>query len=378
MKKKNPKNFLKRLPGGPDELLGTLFECYRMARRGKTNTDDQMKFEAFYVENLENLCEDILTRRYKPSRGKAFITHEPVMREIFAAPFRDRIVHHLLYAIVAPWWDKQFIYDSYSCRNEKGTDFAVERLQRAMRKVSRGGRVEATVIKGDLSGYFMSLNRKILYEKVMWGLKRQFPEGGFLYDLCAYLWKEIIFDDPTINVRIAGRWSDWDELPTNKSLFNQPDGQGIVIGNLTSQLLSNIMLNDFDWWMKCKMGFYYYGRYVDDFYIVVPKSEVRRAMKCMNNEIPAYLSEMGLTLHPNKKYVQDVKRGCPFLGKKVYLNAILPGKRYKRNFKKAMYKFVSTGIGVDTVVSYIGMGKNMKVAGLQHNLIEGLGGVDWR
>lgn len=86
----------------------------------------------------------------------------------------------------------------------------------------------------------MSLSRKKLYAKIVWGLKKQFPRKGWLYDLCMFLWKRVIFDDPCLKARIVGSRKDWDCLPNNKSLFCQPAGQGIVIGNLTSQLLSNI------------------------------------------------------------------------------------------------------------------------------------------
>lgn len=153
MTKKN-RNELSRLPQCDADLMRALYESFLMARRGKLNTNDEFKFEMNWYENLEQLAEDIILRRYRPSRSKAFIISNPVYREIFAAPFRDRIVHHLLYAIVAPWWDKRFIPDATSCRNNKGTDYAVARLQTFMRKASLNGQRKAYVMKGDISGYF--------------------------------------------------------------------------------------------------------------------------------------------------------------------------------------------------------------------------------
>lgn len=358
-KKVNNRNFLKRLPECEGELEDVLFECYMMARRGKRKTVDEYKFETFLEENLRQLCDDIIHRRWKPSRSKAFVTHTPVDREIFAAQFNDRIVHHLLYAIVAPWWDKRFIYDSYSCRVNKGTDFGVERMQSFMKKVSRNGKKKAHVLKGDISGYFMSLNRQTLYDKVMWGLKRQFPDRGFLYKLCEYLWREVIFDDPCMGARIVGRKKDWEVLPYNKSLFHQPEGQGIVIGNLTSQLLSNIMLNDFDWYVKKKLGFFYYGRYVDDFFIIVPEEDFERAKHAFRFEIPESLKGEGLTMHPNKIYIQEVVKGCPFLGKMVRPFVLMPGRRYLKNMRKAFFGYVKGEASYETVQSYIGMGHHM-------------------
>lgn len=348
------------LPQCEDELEDALFACYLMARRGKRKTVDEQKFEVFLEENLKQLKEDIIHRRWKPSRSKAFVTHTPVDREIFAAQFNDRIVHHLLYAIVAPWWDKRFIYDSYSCRVGKGTDFGVERMQSFMRKASHNCKKKAYVLKGDISGYFMSLNREALYKKVMWGLKKQFPDEGFLYKLCEYLWREVIFDDPCMGARIVGRKKDWEVLPYNKSLFHQPKGQGIVIGNLTSQLLSNIMLNEFDWYMKKKLGFFYYGRYVDDFFIVVPEEDFERAKHAFDYEIPARLKETEeLTMHPNKIYIQEVTKGCPFLGKMVRPFVLMPGRRYLKNMRKAFFGYVRGSVSYETAQSYIGMGYHM-------------------
>ena len=359
VKEKLDRNLLKKLPQCDDDLEEALYECFMMARRGKTKTVDECNFETFWRENLEQLKRDILERRWKPGRSKAFVTHTPVDREIFAAWFRDRIVHHLLYAVTAPWWERRFIYDSYSCRRNKGTDFGIRRMQKFMCGASVSGTRKAYVLKGDLSGYFMSLNRKMLYEKVMWGMKKQFPNGGWLYELCAYLWKGVIFDDPCAMAKIAGNPKEWDCLPDNKSLFHQPEGQGIVIGNLTSQLLSNIVLNEFDWWMKKKMGFRYYGRYVDDFFVIVREEDYEFAKKAMREAIPKKLQSMGLKLHPKKIYCQEVSHGCPFLGKMVRPFVLTPGKRYIRNMRKAFRGYMVGTTSYETMQSYVGMGKHM-------------------
>lgn len=330
-----------------------------MAKRGKSRTVDEWNFEVFWEENLARLKEDIVNRRWEPGSSKAFMVHEPVDREIFAAPFRDRIVHHFLYAVIAPWWNRRFIHDAYSCRRGRGTDFGVERMQKFIQSVSMNGTKKAYILKGDLSGYFMSLSRKKLYEKVMWGLKKQLPERGWLYDLCAYLWKKVIFDDPCLEARVVGGKRDWACLPWNKSLFHQPPGQGIVIGNLTSQLLSNIMLNEFDWFVKKKLGFKYYGRYVDDFFIVVSEEDYERAKKAMREDMPKYLEKMGLRMHPKKIYIQEVEKGCPFLGKMVRPDVLTPGQRYLKNMRKAFRGYVRGKVDYETMQSYVGMGQNM-------------------
>ena len=232
-------------------------------------------------------------------------------------------------------------------------------MQKFMRQASRNGTRKAYVMKGDLSGYFMSLNRKELYRKVMWGLDRQFPKKGWLYELAAFLWKEVIFDDPCLAARIVGSGKDWEFLPHNKSLFHQPPGQGIVIGNLTSQLLSNIMLTEFDWYMKRKLGFKYYGRYVDDFFVVVPEEEYARALKLMRHEVPEKLKGMELKLHPKKFYIQEVSHGCPFLGKMVRPFVLTPGRRYMKNMRRAFRGYVEGRMSYETMQSYVGMAQHM-------------------
>ena len=372
------RNLLDKLPECNEDLEKALFECFLMAKRGKTKTMDEYKYDVYWKENQEKLVQDIIHRRWKPSSSKAFVTHRPVDREIFAAMFRDRIVHHLLYAIVAPWWEKRFIYDSYSCRRGKGTDFGVKRMQGMMVAAYTGGNRPGVtravsgkefsleikgqrvyVIKGDLSGYFMSLSRRTLYKKVLWGLNKQFPEKGWIYELAKYLWREVIFDDPCTNARIAGTWLEWDNLPHNKSLFHQPVGRGIVIGNLTSQLLSNIMLNEFDWFMKREMKFKWYGRYVDDFFVIVRGCEYEWAMSAIRNEVAGRLAEMGLKMHPKKLYVQEARKGCPFLGRMVKPWVILPGKRYLKNMRSALEGYVEGAVSYDTMQSYIGMAQHM-------------------
>ena len=166
-KSRTSKNQFMRIPECDDDLLDALWQSYNMAKRAKMRTEDEHKFEMYFYENLKQLDYDIIHRIYHPSRGKAFITHNPVIREIFAAPFRDRIVHHFLYAMNGYWWDRHFIYDSYSCRDGKGTLLGAQRMQHFMEKATQAGTREAYILKGDISGYFMSLNRELLFERIL-------------------------------------------------------------------------------------------------------------------------------------------------------------------------------------------------------------------
>ena len=336
-----------------DWLFKELYRAYLAARRGKRKSRDEHEFEMNEMENILILTRDILSRRYQPSPGICFIVHDPVTREIFAAPFRDRIVHHFLYNQVYEWWDRRFIFDSYSCRVGKGTELGIQRLVRATRKASLGYTRRAYVIKLDIQGYFMSLPRKELFERAVWGLSLQFPDGGEVFRTLKFLWKEIIFDDPTKGVRRRGSAEEWAELPPTKSLFTQPPGRGIVIGNLTSQLLSNIYLDLLDRFVKFHLGYKYYGRYVDDFFIVVPLEKYAQAKRDVA-VIERFLLSIGLVLHPRKRHYYEINQGVPFLGAVVFPRRVIPDKRIMKNFRKGIREFLEEKVGEETIISYLG------------------------
>lgn len=355
-------------------LLQELFEAYHKARiGGKRKTTDEHSFEVNDIDNIVNLKNTILARRYKPSRGVAFIIHDPVTREVFAAPFIDRVVHHFLFKFTNTWWEPRLWRGSYSCRLGKGTLYGIQDLQRNMRRATENGTKNAYVLKRDLRGYFMSLERTRLFERVLWGLDRQFIKPSQLSRTIKYLWKEVIFDDPCQGVTIRGRRSDWDGLPPEKSLFNQPKGRGIVIGNLTSQLLSNIYLDQLDRFVVYNLGLKNYGRYVDDFYVVIRAEELKGALSKMD-EARQFLNKLGLSMHPKKQYNLRASDGVDFLGAKVYWDHILPGERISENFARSLYELETTGKGkTASVTSYDGHLAHYNSHKLIKKVFDGLG-----
>ena len=335
-------------------LYNALYDAYLEARKGKRKTADEHKFEVNEYANLLNLYQTIIDRTYEPSRGITFLISRPVMREIFAAPFRDRIVHHFLYKVSNDWWDRHFIDSSFSCRDNKGTLYAQKTLEKHIRRATQNYTRPGFVMKIDLKGYFMSLERKKLYKLVLWGLDRQF-EGrkDELYETVKFLWGKVIFDDPTRGVKVRGNPRGWRKLPRDKSLFTQPAGRGIVIGNLTSQLMSNIMLNQLDRFITMKLGYKYYGRYVDDAYIIVSMEQKEQLLRDIK-VIEEYLKSLGLTLHPKKRYAENTKHGVPFLGVVVHEGYIVPGNRVKKNCRQAFTYFAEGRGELESVISYLG------------------------
>lgn len=376
-------------------LLHELWNAYETARKGKKHTIDEHRFELNAMENIIDLRDCIVRRFYKPSRGVAFIIHDPVVREIVAAPFRDRVVHHFLYNTCAEWWDRRFIPDSYSCRKGKGTLYGQKRLARHIRQATNNYTEPAFAIKLDIQGYFMSLNHDKLYERILWGLEQQFYRGrrpdeengirchpadkARLYDMLKYLWREVIYDEPMKNIAIRGRRSDWRALPKSKSLFAQPKGRGIVIGNLTSQLLSNIFLDQLDRFIRFDLGYQHYGRYVDDFFIVVPERQRAQLLRDVEVIRKFLLRELCLTLHPKKQYKQPVDKGVPFIGAVVYPGFIIPGKRARNNCYRAAYKLSTNGEGdIEGFVARMGCMKHINSRKFLKQLFDTFGWeYDW-
>ncbi len=314
------------------DLLKDLFCAYYDARRNKRNTPSQLRFESHLEQNLIELYEELRDHRYKPRPCSCFVIEDPVKREVFASDFRDRVVHHLYYNYFAPIFERLFIYDSYSCREKKGTLFGIKRIEHHLRSVTNNYTQEAYILKLDIQGYFMSIRRELLLETVLkslgkcWNRKitKTDLKSGFRAltwadvvprELVEWLSKVIIMKDPLKNCHVHGRESDWDGLPPTKSLRFSPQNVGLPIGDLTSQLFSNVLLNDLDWYVTRTLGFTHYGRYVDDFYLC---SKDKEALKKAVGEIRDFLATMGLTLHPKKIVLQRASERIRFLGAEIF------------------------------------------------------------
>ena len=337
-------------------LLAELYIAEQQARKGgKRKTYDTHMFEVNLHENLARLRDALWNYTYKPSRGTAHIIFHPVQREIFAAPYPDRVVQHWVVDNIDPWWDHRLIDDSYSCRVGKGTLYGINRLRHHILSASHNLEMPVYIIKLDVTGYFMHIKRSIMCDRVMDGLNRQFANyDNKRYKILRHAIREIIFDDPVQGVKIQGLLDDWRDLPEDKSLFCQPPGQGMVIGNLTSQDFSNIYMDMLDRFATITLGYKHYGRYVDDFHIVVTEDELPQAKRDIK-AIGTFLNGMNLSLNKKKTRIIPWWQGVPFLGMVVRGHAILPGKRVMANFGGAAYKLVG-GLGEpESIVSYLGI-----------------------
>ena len=313
-----------------EELFTAYFEC----RKNKRNTTNALAFEIDYENSLVQLGEEINSGTYKIDRSIAFIVDKPVKREIFAADFRDRVVHHLIIGKLNHLFEKQFIHDSYSCRVEKGTHFGIQRVDRFIRQCSANYTKDCYILKLDLQGFFMSINKNILFAKLEKFIKEKYQSTD--KDLLIKLCKQIILNDPTKNCIIKGYKSDWDNLPQTKSLFHSKPNCGLPIGNLTSQVFANFYMDSFDHFVKHDLKIRYYGRYVDDFVIV---HEDKEYLRNLITKLSEYLqSELQTTIHPKKIYFQHYSKGVKFLGTVILPNRIYIADRTKGNFYNAIEK----------------------------------------
>lgn len=375
-----------------ERLLSDLLVAYKDARRHKRRKRPQMEFEFEMEHHLVKLRDEIWERRYRPGSSSCFIVNEPKKREIFAAGFRDRVVHHLYYNYTAPLYERMFIADSYSCRKKKGTHYGVNRLVHHIRSCSDNYLYRCYVLKCDIKGYFMNIDRSRLlelcnesFDKMAYHYSDE-PGKRWIekidYDLVKYLNEVIVLNNPVDDCAIKGRADAWNGLPASKSLFTTRSGCGLPIGNLTSQLFSNVYMNRFDQYVKRWCGQVHYGRYVDDAYIV---SRDKKDLCRLRRVIGDFLKrDLGLELHPDKTAVYDAATGVAFLG--VYVK---PYRNYPENGTKRRMARKIMALGNDTgknigssVNSYLGILRHVKSFKLRKRLfgenpcLTRLGGFD--
>ena len=348
-------------------LFFEMRKAYLDARRNKRNTLNQLRFERNLEVELLSLCKELETRTYELRPSVCFINELPVKREIIAADFRDRVVHHFLYNRIYPVLDKKFIYDSYSCRVGKGTLFGIKRARRFLKSCAAGGfdrlsrrdklsrfplpeLVEGSiwVLRLDIQGYFMAINREILYNLLM-------KENCCRTDpLTQFIIYKVVYNDPLKNAAFRSLPCAWDDLPKDKSLMGSAPNCGLPIGNLTSQLFANVYLNPLDHFVKRVLKMKYYGRYVDDMILIHNDKQI---LLNAISRIREFLSQkLKLTLHPRKIKLQSADKGFAFLGAYIYPNKIFAGKRIVRNFKECIYNQESDSEKQSSrIQSYLGL-----------------------
>ena len=343
-----------------------LLRCYYSCRKRKRHTINAIKFEAHFEDELLKLQSELKSHTYRPGKSICFVVTKPKAREIFAADFRDRVVHHILVGYLEPIWEKKFIDQSYACRKGKGAHQAIADLKRYLRQAGESGRRPVNYLQVDIQSFFVSLKKEILFEII----KKQVKNPEILR-----LAEVIIFHNPTLDYYRKGQKSLFDLIPDHKSLFKVPSNQGLPIGNLTSQFFANVYLNELDQFIKHTLKIKYYLRYVDDLVLLSPD---KNQLKTWREEIDNFLQgKLKLKLHPNKTIVNDIRQGIDFLGYVVRPDYILVRRRVVKNLKEKLWrlnrlpaKFTAEELAKvsSTVNSYYGQFKHANSFGLRQKL----------
>jgi RNA-directed DNA polymerase len=295
-----------------------LLTAWREFLRGKRRRRDVAEFGLRLMDNILALHRELTAKTYRHGIYMAFKINDPKPRDIHKATVRDRFLHHAIYRVLYPYFDPKFIFDSFSCRRNKGTHRAINRLREYSRKVSRNHTRTVWILKCDIRKFFANIDHTVLEDI----LKRRIGEEEVVK-----LLSEIIGSFHT-----EGR-----------------PGVGLPLGNLTSQLLVNVYMNEFDHYLKRELKIRYCVRYADDFVIL---HENRTYLESTVPEISRHLeTKLKLSLHPNKVFIKTLSSGVDFLGW-VYF----PHHRVLRtSTKKRMFKKFSLNPNVDVVASYRGL-----------------------
>lgn len=315
-----------------------LYQAYLDCRKNKRKTINALKFELNFEENLRILMKDLIDRKYKPGCSICFAVSNPSLREIFAADFRDRVVHHLLVREIIDFFERRFSCDSFACRPKKGTHKAVKRIKKFIHFTHKTNLYYGQF---DIRSFFMSIDHEILYnilEKSLSKGKRKKTFKTSEQELEEILWlaKVIIFHRSNENYKTKGDLKLLNKIPPHKSLLRQNTPRGLPIGNYSSQFFANLYMNELDQLVKRKLKCRCYVRYVDDF-IILEKNT--KELKILRNIIDDFLqSKLSLKLNINKCKIQPIKRGIDFLGYFLKPDRIFVRRKVFRRYKDKLFR----------------------------------------
>ncbi len=301
--------------------LENLFQAWNEFKKGKRKRGDVQTFERFLEDNLFQLYLDLKNKTYQHGNYYAFYVQDPKLRHIHKAQVQDRVVHHLLYKFLYQLFDKTFIFDSYSCRLNKGTHKGIKRVEYFVRKISKNYTQPCYALKLDIKKFFASVDHQVLLEL----LKQRVKDPAIIWLLQQVL----------------------------ESFHSENgEGKGIPLGNLTSQVFANIYMNELDQFIKHQLRIKYYLRYADDFVILAADKE---NFDQYTNLIKEFLMQrLKLELHPKKVIIRKLDWGIDFLGYIVLPHYILPRtKTKKRIFTKLESKITDENFN-QSLQSYLG------------------------
>jgi retron-type reverse transcriptase len=296
-----------------------LYSAARAAARGRRYRETSADFNFQREDEIRRLQAELVTRMYRHGPYREFTIMEPKARNVAAAPFRDRVVHHAIHDVIEPMIDKTFVFDSYACRKGKGTHSAVDRAQHFLR-------ANRFYLHGDIYRYFASIDHDVLQSLI-----------------------EQRIQDPDLL---------WLVLEIVRS---SPSPQGLPIGNLTSQFFANLYLNELDWYVKRKLGVRCYLRYMDDFLLL---SREREELSKWKQSIATFLKDaLKLRLHEGKTRIAPVAEGISFLGFRIFRNYRRLRSGNVQRFRERLHR-----LNAPSIESWVSHSRYANAAGLRRQL----------
>ena len=272
--------------------FANMYKAFRKAKRGKGNKKSSAKFNLVALDGVNQLIKQLQNKTYRVSEYTEFRVYEPKERIIQTTSFKDKVVQHCLCDnVIMPRLEKVFIYDNCAAQKGKGTLFGLDRLGEQMRQFyQRYGR-NGYILKCDIRKYFYNISHDQMKDIVQYHF-------GHDADIC---WLCELFIDST-------------------------EGKGLPLGNQINQGLALLYLDGMDKLIKYELGIEYYGRYMDDFYLIHPSKDYLK--NCLE-VITAYLETLDLTLN-GKTQIFPFKNGVSYLGFHTY---VIPGGQVIRKLK---------------------------------------------
>jgi len=303
--------------------FSSLYRAYRKTMLGKAEKPAAIRYNKNYIGNLFELSDKLKDRTFRMGPYNLFKVREPKPRDVASISTEGKVaLHSLCDNFLEPLLCKGFIVDNYANQKRKGLHFGLKRLEQFMRsyffslKARKENQCrdlnikmpltkdfnynEGWIIKGDITKYFYSINHGILL---------------------SMLYKKLVTHENKKDAAMAF----W--LSTH--IIQSTPGNGIPIGNQTSQLFALLYLDGFDHYIKQDLKIRYYGRYMDDFYIIVETKE--KAREVLKN-ITEYLKTLKLTLN-KKTNIFPLSHGIDFLGFHTYITST--GKIIKKVRRKS-------------------------------------------
>ena len=281
-----------------------MYRAFRKARCGKGYKKSSVKFDAAALDGVNNLIDQLKNKTYRVSEYTEFKVYEPKERIIQTTSFKDKVVQHSLCDnVIMPRLQRIFLLDNCAAQKGKGTLFGLDRLSLQMEQFYEKYGLKGYILKCDIRKFFYNISHPQLKDIIHYHF-------GYDSDIC---WLCDLFADST-------------------------EGKGIPLGNQINQGFALLYLDGMDKLIKHELGIEYYGRYMDDFYLIHPSKEY---LKHCLEVIKAYLDTLALELN-GKTQIFPFKNGVSYLGFHTYVAKDGHAVRRLKNQNKrnAQRKFV--------------------------------------